>query len=73
MGRKKKLPQGTFSATIESMTQQGRGVAHINDKAVFIARALPGETVDFVYTNRRRHYDEGDAVSIHQQLSLIHI
>jgi 23S rRNA (uracil1939-C5)-methyltransferase len=61
-----KLPKGEFPATIESLTLEGRGVAHINGKATFISRALPGEVIQFVYTNRKKHFDEGDAIAIEQ-------
>ncbi len=61
-----KLPKGEFPATIESLTQEGRGVTHINGKTTFISRALPGEVIKFVYTNRKKHFDEGDAIAIEQ-------
>jgi len=64
MRRKKKLPQGEFEASIESLTLDGRGVAHIDGKATFIHRALPGEQVRFVYTGRRKQFDEGDTVEV---------
>ncbi|HWL74004.1 MAG TPA: TRAM domain-containing protein, partial [Burkholderiaceae bacterium] len=32
-----------FEAEIESLDQEGRGVAHRDGKAVFIEGALPGE------------------------------
>ncbi|WP_303902703.1 23S rRNA (uracil(1939)-C(5))-methyltransferase RlmD [Thiohalomonas denitrificans] len=57
--RHKKLPTEPAQATIESMSHDGRGVAHVEDKAVFIDGALPGETVLFLYTDRRRKFDEG--------------
>jgi 23S rRNA (uracil1939-C5)-methyltransferase len=47
------------AATIESLSHDGRGVAHIEDKAVFIHGALPGEEVLFTYSARRRNFDEG--------------
>lgn len=59
-----KLPKGEFHAQIESLTLEGRGVCHINGKATFIGRALPGESVRFVYTNRKKHFDEGDTVAV---------
>jgi len=34
-------------ADIESLDQEGRGVAHVGGKAVFIDGALPGELVRF--------------------------
>ncbi|MFN2381153.1 MAG: 23S rRNA (uracil(1939)-C(5))-methyltransferase RlmD [Guyparkeria sp.] len=60
----KPLPRGEFAARIESLTLEGRGVAHVNGKATFIGRALPGEEVRFVYRDQRRHFDLGDAVAV---------
>ncbi|MEN8214076.1 MAG: 23S rRNA (uracil(1939)-C(5))-methyltransferase RlmD [Pseudomonadota bacterium] len=67
MGRRrsrKKLPQGSFEAEIESLSHDGRGVAHIDGKTTFIHGALPGEKVSFIYSRTQRHHDEGvvDAV-----------
>ncbi|MGM0516383.1 MAG: 23S rRNA (uracil(1939)-C(5))-methyltransferase RlmD [Pseudomonadota bacterium] len=62
--RIKKLPRGEFSAHVESLTLEGRGVAHLDGKATFISRALPGEDVRFVYSDRKRQYDLGDAVAV---------
>ncbi len=64
--RRAKLPVGEFTATIESLTLEGRGVTHLDGKATFIDRALPGETVRFVYTARKKQFDEGDTVAIEQ-------
>ncbi|WP_407275252.1 23S rRNA (uracil(1939)-C(5))-methyltransferase RlmD [Halothiobacillus sp. DCM-1] len=64
--RRAKLPAGEFTATIESLTLEGRGVTHLDGKATFIDRALPGETVRFVYTARKKQFDEGDTVAIEQ-------
>ena len=57
--RKKKLPEDPVKVTIESFTHDGRGVAHANDKAVFIDEALPGEELEFIYTDSRKDYAEG--------------
>jgi 23S rRNA (uracil1939-C5)-methyltransferase len=62
--RIKKLPQGEFAAHVESLTLEGLGVAHLEGKATFISRALPGEDVRFVYRDRKRQYDRGDAVAV---------
>ena len=48
------LPKREFTATIDSLTQDGRGVARVQGKATFITGALPGETVRFVYTRRKK-------------------
>lgn len=57
--RKQKLPQDPVEVTIESLSPEGRGVAHIDDKAIFISGALPGEKVTFIYTSQRRSHAEG--------------
>ncbi|MGD8235375.1 MAG: 23S rRNA (uracil(1939)-C(5))-methyltransferase RlmD [Chromatiales bacterium] len=62
MGRrrgKKRLPEGEFSAMVESLSHDGRGVTHIDGKAVFIHGALPGERVLFNYSHIGRTHDEG--------------
>ena len=57
--RKQRLPQQTFQAEIDTLSHEGRGVAHIDGKVVFISGALPGEKVSFTYTSQRRSHDEG--------------
>ena len=57
--RRQKLPAEAFEAEIESISHDGRGITHLDGKAVFIDGALPGEQVRFRYTARSRKYDEG--------------
>ncbi len=57
--RKQRLPQDPVTAEVESLSHEGRGVAHIDGKAVFISGALPGEKVTFIYTSQNRSHDEG--------------
>ncbi len=54
--RKKQLPETTTQVTIESLAHDGRGVAHVDGKVVFIDEALPGEEVEFLYTEIRKDY-----------------
>jgi len=61
---RKKLPTEPVCATIESLSHDGRGVTHIEGKAVFIDNALPGEEIEFVYTAKKRKFDEGKASDI---------
>ena len=63
--RRQKLPATPVEVTIDSLSQDGKGVARIDDKAVFIDGALPGEKVTFTYTSKRSKYDEG---TIHEVL-----
>jgi len=64
--RRKKLPVEPVRATIESLSHDGRGIAHIDGKVTFIARALPGEEIMFRYTSKRGKFDEGDAIEVLQ-------
>lgn len=62
--RRKNLPPETATATIESMAHDGRGVAHVDDKIVFIAGALPGEEVVFEYSKKKKDFSEGRVTEI---------
>ena len=61
---RKKHPGEPLSATIDSLSHEGRGIARINGKTVFIQGALPGEQIRFVYTRRRGQFDEGRTVEV---------
>ncbi len=61
---RKKLPDTPVKTIIDSLTHDGRGVAHVDDKAVFIDAALPGEELEFVYTDIRRDFAEGRVVKL---------
>jgi 23S rRNA (uracil1939-C5)-methyltransferase len=43
---------------VTSLSHDGRGVAHVGGKALFITGALPGERVSVRNLKARRHYDE---------------
>lgn len=62
MGRKKqRVPE---IAVIESATHDGRGVAAVSGKKVFVAGALPGETVEFIRRKSRRNFDEAELLDV---------
>ena len=67
---RRKLPAETLSATIESLSHEGRGITHINGKTVFIDGALPGEEVQFRYTRKRGQFDEGRVVNVVESSTL---
>ena len=66
--RRKRLPEPVSDVSIESLSHDGRGVAHLDGKAVFIDGALPGEIVSFEYLVARKKFDEG-RVTVVQQAS----
>lgn len=47
------------TATITDLSHEGRGVAHVDGKTVFIDDALPGEVVEWQRLKRNRNFDEG--------------
>lgn len=62
--RRKKIPQEPVTASIESLSHDGRGVTHLNGKTTFVVGALPGEEVVFKYTSTRRSHDEGQVQAV---------
>ena len=65
--RKRALSKEPVQAYITDLTHEGKGVARVDGKTVFIDRALPGEEVEFIYSRKRRNYDEG---RLHQVLKM---
>ena len=55
-----------FETDITDLTHDGRGVAHVNGKAVFVAGALAGERVRAKFSGKHRHYDEATVEEVLQ-------
>lgn len=62
--RKKRLPEAPVEVTIESLSDEGRGIAHVDNRPVFIDQALAGERVCFIYTRLTSKIAEGRVVEI---------
>ncbi len=62
--KRKPLPEPPDAVEIESLTPEGRGVAQVDGKSVFLHGALPGERVRFRYTRLRKDYVEGTVVEV---------
>lgn len=58
MARKRRLPTEPVTLEISDLTHDGRGVGHLDGKAVFVRGALPGETVRARLISRSRRFDE---------------
>lgn len=58
MARRRRLPRDPVEAEVSDLNHEGRGVAHVEGKAVFVAGALAGERVRMRYTRRHRRWDE---------------
>ncbi|MDB5967906.1 MAG: rlmD [Hydrocarboniphaga sp.] len=64
--RRKPPPAGEFFADVSDLAEDGRGVARIDGKVLFVADALPGERVRFRYTRMSREMDEGQTLGVEQ-------
>ena len=57
-------------AVIESLDQEGRGVAHRDGKAIFIEGALPGESVEFSSYRKKRNFELAGLGRLFQESAL---
>lgn len=64
MARKKR--RGPEMASISGVTHDGRGIAAVDGKKVFVAGALEGETVTYQRRKFRRNFDEAELLEIHE-------
>lgn len=64
MGNKHLQVTSPQPVEITGLSHDGRGIAHIGGKLVFIANALPGEVVSFAYTRKKTKYAEAKVVEI---------
>jgi 23S rRNA (uracil1939-C5)-methyltransferase len=51
-------------AVIESLDHEGRGIAHVDGKAIFIEGALPGEEVVYSSYKKKPSYEQANVVQI---------
>lgn len=63
---KAKLPDTDIPANIESLSLDGRGVARVSGKTLFITGALPHEQVTARLIKQHKRFDEGQLQSIQQ-------
>ena len=60
------LPAPDTAVEVTALSHDGRGVARLAGKAMFIDDALPGESVRFRIYRRRREYDEAEVTEVLQ-------
>ncbi len=61
MARRPREPE---TARISAVTQDGRGIAAISGKKVFVSGALEGEEVRFLRRKSRRNFDEAELLEV---------
>ena len=64
--RRQRWAENPVRLTIENLSHEGRGVGRVEGKTVFVTGALPGESVEAIYTNRRSKFDEAKLFSVEQ-------
>ena len=61
--RRKRLPEPR-QVTIESMSHEGRGIAHVNGKTVLVFGALQGENILIQVMKSNRNFDQATTVDV---------
>ena len=56
--------------TIESLDQEGRGIAHADGKVIFIEGALTGEIVSYVSYRKKSSYEQAQMTELHRAASI---
>ena len=51
-------------AIIESLDHEGRGVTHVDGKAIFVEGALPGEEVEYSVYRKRPTYEQAQMIKV---------
>ena len=64
MGRRRKPKPKTYELEIESLSHEGRGIAHLEEKVIFVSGALPGEKVIADRTFSRAKFEEADVKEV---------
>ncbi len=62
--RRQKLPKEPIVLDIEKLSHEGRGIAHLEGKVVFVDEALPAEQVSAVYTQKRESFDQAKTIDV---------
>lgn len=61
---RRKAPAAPQEGVVRALSHEGRGITDVEGKTVFVADALPGETVRFQVERRRRKLDEGRLLEV---------
>ncbi len=62
--RRRKLMEQPIEVVIEDLSHDGRGIARVNGKVMFVSGALPGETVIAKHTGGNKNFEEASAIDV---------
>ncbi|MBL4711492.1 MAG: 23S rRNA (uracil(1939)-C(5))-methyltransferase RlmD, partial [Gammaproteobacteria bacterium] len=68
--RKSRLPEELVEVEIVALSNEGRGIAHVDERTVFIDQALTGERIRFKYTRLNTKIAEGRTIDVLQASDL---
>ncbi|MCG8579252.1 MAG: 23S rRNA (uracil(1939)-C(5))-methyltransferase RlmD [Bacteroidales bacterium] len=66
MGRSRRSKPLLKKVTITDVAAEGKAMCRVEDRVVFVQRAVPGDVVDVQVTKKRRSYYEGFPVFYHE-------
>ena len=66
MARNKKQLPLLEKVTITDVAAEGKAIARVNEKVVFVPFVAPGDVVDIQLTRKKNSYAEGKAVYFHE-------
>ncbi|WP_430812322.1 MULTISPECIES: 23S rRNA (uracil(1939)-C(5))-methyltransferase RlmD [unclassified Carboxylicivirga] len=70
MGRSRKSKPLLKKVTITDVAAEGKAMCRVDDRVVFVQKAVPGDVVDVQVTKKRRSYYEGFPVFFHEYSSI---
>lgn len=65
--KKRRQPIILENVEISDAGAEGKAIARVNDKVVFVPYAIPGDVVDIRITRKRKKYMEGKIVTFHKK------
>ncbi|WP_289054924.1 23S rRNA (uracil(1939)-C(5))-methyltransferase RlmD [Carboxylicivirga marina] len=66
MGRSRRNKPLLKKVTITDVAAEGKAMCRVEDRVVFVQKAVPGDVVDVQVTKKRRNYYEGFPVYFHE-------
>ncbi len=70
MARKRNRKPFLENVTIEKLAAEGKAIAKIDDKVLFVTNVIPGDVVDVQVTKKRKSYMEGNPTFFHKHSPL---
>lgn len=68
MNRRRKLKPKTYELEIETLSHEGRGIAHLEEKVIFVSGALLGEKVVAERVFSRAKFEEAEVLKVLEPL-----